>query len=548
MQTARDTIERHVAQVLDGTVVSNHWIRRAAERWTRDLERPELWMDWAEVQRMVDFIQGLKLTAAFAGQRWELMPWQQWVLASAVGWRWSDKTLRTRTLLLQVARKNGKTTMMAGLGLYHLLGQGKPGRSVNIIANKADQAKLLINTAREMARGLLPRLDATGSKCIQHNRIVCDQGTMDTQTASEKSLDGLNPSLWIGDEVAEWKGRFVTKMETATIGRPDGLGVLITTPGNNPENVYAEMVQKSEKVLDGELSLDAWQAFIYGIDEEDSAEDRTCWPKANPSLGSALTIKVLETQWESMQLTPISRLEFTRFHLARPIDYLGKWLDMTHWDSVTEPAEIAEGSEVWMGVDLSKSMDMSAVIICRPGAGGTVHLMGRYWYPELHAQEREITYQLPFRRWASEGRMTLTPGREINWADIRAEILQLSKRYQVKRIAVDPWMAAYFNESLKAEGLPVAEHSQSLSMMAPASQTWQNLWVGRKVRHSGDPILRSACANAQAKVDDAGNVRPTKAHSRGLIDPLVAAIMAVHAWSLDQGAPPSMYEDGTGVG
>ena len=497
---------------------------------------------------MVDFIQGLKLTAAFAGQRWELMPWQQWVLASAVGWRWSDKTLRTRTLLLQVARKNGKTTMMAGLGLYHLLGQGKPGRSVNIIANKADQAKLLINTAREMARGLLPRLDATGSKCIQHNRIVCDQGTMDTQTASEKSLDGLNPSLWIGDEVAEWKGRFVTKMETATIGRPDGLGVLITTPGNNPENVYAEMVQKSEKVLDGELSLDAWQAFIYGIDEEDSAEDRTCWPKANPSLGSALTIKVLETQWESMQLTPISRLEFTRFHLARPIDYLGKWLDMTHWDSVTEPAEIAEGSEVWMGVDLSKSMDMSAVIICRPGAGGTVHLMGRYWYPELHAQEREITYQLPFRRWASEGRMTLTPGREINWSDIRAEILQLSKRYQVKRIAVDPWMAAYFNESLKAEGLPVAEHSQSLSMMAPASQTWQNLWVGRKVRHSGDPILRSACANAQAKVDDAGNVRPTKAHSRGLIDPLVAAIMAVHAWSLDQGAPPSMYEDGTGVG
>jgi phage terminase large subunit-like protein len=548
MCTARDTIQRHVAQVLDGTVISNHWIRKAAERWNRDLERPELWMDWAEVQRMVDFIQGLKLTAAFAGQNWQLMPWQQWVLAAAVGWRWTDGLTRTRMVLLQVARKNGKTTMMAGLALYHLIGQQTKGRVVSVVANKRDQAKLLLDTAREMARPLLPERDSVKQKAVQHNKIVCDYGIMDTQTASEKSLDGLNPSLWIGDEAAEWKGRFITKMETATIGRDDGLGVIITTPGNNSENVYAEMVQKSEKVLDGEIKLDSWQAFIYGVDDEDSVEDRSCWPKANPSLGSALKMRVLESQWEGMQLTPMSRLEFVRFHLARQIDYLGKWLDMTHWDVIAEPAEIPDGSEVWMGVDLSKSFDMSAVILCRPGAGGTVHLMGRYWYPADHAQEREILYQMPFRRWGSEGRLNLTPGREINWADIRAEILQLCTRYQVKRIAVDPWMAAYFNESLRAEGLPVAEHSQSISMMAPASQTWQNLWVGRKIRHSNDPILRSACANAQAKVDDAGNVRPTKAHSRGLIDPLVAAIMAVHAWSLDQGAPPSMYEDGTGVG
>ena len=242
---------------------------------------------------MVDFIQGLKLTGAYAGQDWALLPWQMWVLAAGVGWRWSDGSHRTRTLLLQVGRKNGKTTMMAGLALYHLLGQGKVGRSVNVIANKADQAKILMDAARDMARPLLPDRDSKKRTCVQHNRIVCDQGQMDTQTASEKSLDGLNPSLWIGDEVAEWKGRFVTKMETATIGRDDGLGVLITTPGNNPNNVYAEMVAKSEKVLDGEKSLDAWQAFIYGIDEEDDAGDRSCWGKANPSLGAALKLQTL---------------------------------------------------------------------------------------------------------------------------------------------------------------------------------------------------------------------------------------------------------------
>jgi len=127
-------------------------------------------------------------------------------------------------------------------------------------------------------------------------------------------------------------------------------------------------------------------------------------------------------------------------------------------------------------------------------------------------------------------------------------VKELSRRYNVREVAVDPWMAAYFNETLKAAGLPVVEHPQSIAVMGPASQDWQNLWVGRRIRHGGDPILRSACSNAAAKVDEAGNVRPSKKHSRGLIDPLVAAIMAVHSWSNSLGAGPSMYETGSGVG
>jgi len=109
-------------------------------------------------------------------------------------------------------------------------------------------------------------------------------------------------------------------------------------------------------------------------------------------------------------------------------------------------------------------------------------------------------------------------------------------------------MSALFNESLKKAGLPVVEHAQGIAMMGPASQEWQNLWVGRRLRHGDDPILRHACASARARVDDSGNIRPSKRHSRGLIDPLVAAIMAVHAWALGQGTAPSMYEQGVGVG
>lgn len=544
----RVLIQRHVRGILSGKVVSNHWIRRAAERWQRDIKRSDLRMDWATVNRMVEFIEGLELVGNHAGRSWTLLPWQMWVLASAVGWRRADGLTRTRMLILQVARKNGKTTLMAGLALWHLIGQQLKGRSVNVIANKADQAKILMDTARTMATPLLPERDSRKRTCIQHNRIVCDFGEMTAQTAAEKSLDGLDPSLWIGDEAAEWKGRFITKMTTATIGRDDGLGVIITTPGNNPDLIYPEMVGECEKMLEGEVDLDDKQAFIYGVDEEDDIADSSIWCKANPSLGASLKLSVLERQWSNMQLTPIGRTEFTRFHLARPVDVAGRWLEMHHWDAITEPADIPDGSEVWMGVDLSKSMDMSAVVIARPTAAGVVHLKGLYWYPEEHAREREITYQMPFRRWAAEGRMILTPGREIPWEEILRRIVELGRQYRVRRVAVDPWMTALFNENLKKAGMPAAEHSMGIVMMAPASQTWQNLWVGRRLRHGGDPILRAACANAQCKVDDAGNIRPTKSHSRGLIDPVIAAMIAVHSWSLDQGTAPSMYEAGIGVG
>ncbi|MGA0417009.1 MAG: terminase large subunit [Ilumatobacteraceae bacterium] len=545
--TAQSDILTHVDECLAGR--ANHWIRRAAARFRADLERSDVVMDWEEVERMVEFVEGLRLVGSHAGQAWTLLPWQRWVLASAIGWRWTDTGLpRTKMLLLQVARKNGKSTLMSGLCLWDLIGSGKAGRKVHVIANKREQARIVLETAMEMARPLLPAKTADGRKSVQLHQIVTDAGFMNAQTAADKSLDGLEPSLWVGDEVSEWRGRFITKLETATIGRPDPLGCLITTPGNNPDLIYPELVSRCEQVLEGELELDHYQAFIYGVDEEDDAGDEAVWFKANPSLGATLRIEALREQWKTMSLTEIGRTEFVRFHLARAVDVAGAWLDMRHWDAITEPAEVPDGAEVWVGVDLSKSFDMSAVVLARPTASGVIHLAGRYWYPQEHATEREISYQMPFRKWAAEGRLELSPGREIDWDSIMDWICGLGQRYRVRKVAVDPWNSAYFNRTLEARGLPVVEHSQGIGMMGPASQAWGNAWIGRRLRHSNDPILRSACANAFAKVDDAGNFRPSKRHSRGLIDPLVAAIMAVHAYGEDQSVVASMYEQGIGVG
>jgi phage terminase large subunit-like protein len=221
---------------------------------------------------------------------------------------------------------------------------------------------------------------------------------------------------------------------------------------------------------------------------------------------------------------------------------------MRHWDEAGgEPVEIPEGSRVWLGCDLSKSQDLSALVVVHPRPDGIVELEGRYWYPEEHAREREVSYSAPFRRWSLERRLTLTPGREVSWEAIRQEIHEIAKRYEVAEIAVDPWASSYFIETLEADGLPIAAHKQSLELMAPATQEWQNLWVARRFRHGSDPVLRMCCANAAVWTDANGNMRPVKDKSRGLIDGVIAAMMGVHVWALSQGSGPSMYEMGVGV-
>ena len=537
---ARETVTAHVRGILDGSVPSNRWIRLAAERWVRDLDRSDLEMDWAEVDRAIRWIEGLRLVGSHVGEAWTLLPWQQWLVAGCLGWRMNGLP-RTRLCLTQVARKNGKSTLAAGMCLFELVGRGKPGRSVHVIANKREQASIVLDTAREMATPI------EGVDVLWRS-IRSPHGTMDAQTAAERSLDGLNPSLWIGDEVSEWRGRFVTKLTTSTVAREDALALLISTTGNCPDLVYHEMVSKAEKILLGEIELDSWFPLLYGIDEGDDIEDREVWRKANPSLGASLRPEVLEAQWRDMSLTPMGRVEFTRFHCARPVDVVGRWLDMRHWDEAGgEAVEIPEGSRVWLGVDLSKSQDLSAVVIVHPRPDGLVELAGRYWYPHEHAREREVAYSAPFSRWAHERRLTLTPGREVSWEAIRQEIHQIASRYEVAEIAVDPWASSYFIETLASDGLPVAGYKQSLELMAPATQEWANLWVSRRFHHGGDPILRMCCANAAVWTDSNGNMRPVKDKSRGLIDGLIAAMMGVHTWALSQGTAPSMYESGVGV-
>lgn len=527
------------ASVLDGTRLAGRWVYAAAKRFNRDLDRSDLWLDWDAVADVARYCATLPLVGDYAGQPFALHPWQLWVVAQLIGWRWRDDgTRRVKKGLLQVARGNGKTTLAAGLALWEF--QTAPGRRVHVIANKFDQALLCVDTAREMIRGREP----DGVKVL-HDRIEDQQRdcVLSALKTSASSLDGLTPSLWIGDEVAEFADReILAKLETTAGKRRNCLGLMISTPASNPEGLFAERVAEGHRILAGEEENDAYMPILYGLDKDDDLGDASTWPKANPNLEHGQpALRDLRTMWTAKKGSAIGRSEFSRYICARTSEETGNWLDM---QLAPEPAEIPwgayRGRRAWIGLDLSKTLDLSALVVCVPLDDGSVALRGHYWWPSADVRQRELDYRLPVRNWASTGKLELTPGREIDYTRILGKLKEIAAEFDVVSVAYDRWGAKMFAELAVGEGLPLELYSQGIATMGPGCQLWQQLWVGRKFVIGDDPIFRNACAQAIPIRDSNGNIKVNKAKQSHIIDPLVAAIMAVHSWG---GEARSGYEE-----
>jgi phage terminase large subunit-like protein len=537
VQDIQSRIARYVDDVESGRVVAGRWIYAAMRRWRVDMQRSDLRMDWDALAAIDAHFSRLTLVGDDSGRSFELHPWQLWIVANLWGWRWvEDGRRRTKIAIVQVARGNGKTTLMAGLALWDFL--NGDGRRVHVIANNEEQAAICLDTARTMIRRQdRDEIDVLWDR-IEDKKA---DSQMTGLPALERSLDGLNPSMWIADEAAEFKGRFLTKLLTTGSKRKESLGVIISTPGSNPENIYGELVANAEAVLQGETEDDSVFAALYGIDPSDTPDDEAAWPKANPGMAYGQPDRTaVRRSWNTMKRSPMGRSEFIRYHCARMDENTGGWLDMQLWPGGASPEwDKLTGRPAYVGLDLSKSLDMTALVVAVPLDDGSVALRGHYWWPSEDIAKRELDYRMPVRTWAAERRITLTPGREIDYESVRAQLNRLRDEFDLRVVGYDAWGSKYLVEQCEADGIPMTAYRMGIATFGPGCQLWQNLWAGGKLKIGDDPIMRRACAEAMAQQDRNGNVRPVKARTNCIIDPLVAGIIAIHTWG---GKRASCYE------
>jgi phage terminase large subunit-like protein len=529
--------------ILDGTRPAGRWIYAAAQRFARDLDSGTCWMDWDELAAINAHFGALQLVGSANGAPFELRPWQLWALSQMWCWRDADGDRRTKIAVMQVARGNGKTTLMAGLGLWDFL-QPSGGRRVYCLANKEAQAQQLVGSASEMAR----RLGRDGVKVLWDRIEAPDaDSSFEALTNSPRSLDGLNPSLWIADEAAEFHRReALTKLVTTQGKRRDQLGVIISTPGTSEDTVYGEWVSRCRAVLLGEEQDDSLCAILYGLDPADQMEDESAWLKASPGMEYGQPDrKSVRRAWGSMKSTPSGRGEFSRYYCARMSEESDSWLDLAYYPTEPLDREALAGRRCYAGLDLSKSRDMSALVLAFPNDDGSVTLLGEYWYPGENIAQRSIDYRLPFRQWGIDGKVHVTPTAEIDYTDIVLRIKQLAQTYEIVECAYDRWGAQVVVQELErsdANGPSVRCATMPPGVrLSPGCILFENMWMGRKIRlDPSDPVMRNAIKTAIVRRDRNGNLILDKAMKLRIIDPLMAAVMAVHLWG---GAKASCYEE-----
>lgn len=528
-------LEEYIHAVLSDRVPVGQYEKLAVERYMRDLERGAergLYFDQKAAKLALDFFGLLKHSKGeWAGRTLELEGWQQFVVWNLFGWMREDRTRRFRTSYLEVARKNGKSTLAAGIGLKLFIADSEPGAEVYSAATKRDQARITHSEATRMVKAS-PALRKRVRVYRDNLNIENTASKFEPLGRDTDSLDGLNIHGAIIDELHAHKNRdLVDILETARGSRRQPLQFEITTAGYDRESICYQHHDYTEKVLTGAVQDDSWFGVIFTIDRSDDWQDESIWRKANPNLGVSKKIEYMREQVKKAREMPSQLNAFLRLDLDVWTQSETKWIDLEHWHACGDAVDAngLRGRRCYAGLDLSTTTDISALVLVFPpeSQDDRYQVLCRFWIPEEAMHERSRRDRVPYETWVRQGYITATPGNVIDYDYILAQIDEDAQMYDLHEIAFDRWGATRIVQDLQEMGLTVVQFGQGFASMSAPMKELEKLILSHRLAHGNNPVLTWMADNLVASVDPAGNIKPDKARSIEKIDGMVALIMGL---------------------
>lgn len=559
---AEKKVAAYIRAVKTGKRVAGKLEQLAVARYERDLKRRSetgFTFDRAAALRACEFFPLLKhYKGRWAGKPIELEGWQLFILWNVFGWKRADGTRRFRTVYQEVARKQGKTTVSAGVGLYLAFFDGEPGADVYAAATKRDQARICHGDAVRMVQ-------ASPGLGIQRRRdnlhVLETASKFEPLGADADTMDGLNVHAAIVDEFHAHRTREVLdRLETGVGARTQPLIWIITTAGDDQQSPCFIERERARLVLEDVNQDDTLFAIIFSPEPGDDWTDPRTWSKGNPNLGVSVTVENLTEECRSAQQSPAKQNAFRRFRLNEWTRTTTRFLDLAKWDACSG-IELGAAPQDWLagrdgmlcygGLDLSSKTDLTALALVFPPeeSDGFYEVGMRFWVPEEGIYERAKKDGVPYDRWADEGWIVATPGPVIDYEFILAELEELSKRFRIHEVAYDRWGAQSITPQLEDLGLTMVEFGQGYRSMSDPTKELERLVLSGKLRHGGHPVLRWNADCLEIQTDPAGNIKPVKPDVRKnskRIDGAVALIMGLARAMLLGAAPPderSVYEE-----
>ncbi len=496
------------------------------------------------VERIVAFLEDLPITqGSLAGTKLQIRPWQREFL-EAVYAEGEAGRRPVRTAVLSMARKNGKTQLVAGLGLCHLLGPEAENRGeVYAAANdKAQSGKTFMEMVAILDEH--PELDARVNVVKFSKRIEVLHGVgkgsiFQALSADASTKQGLSPSFTIYDELGTAPKRDLYEaLDTAMGARDNPLLCVISTQAASDHAVLSELVDYGKKINAGELADPSFHLTFYGAEDDDDPWAEETWHKANPALGDFRSLEDVQRQAAQAKRMPAAEQGFRNLILNQRVDAHVRFLAKAEWDANNRAVDFKalERRQCWAGLDLSQSRDLTAFVMVFPDEKGGFDVLPRFFLPEQGIREKAELDRVPYDIWAKQGFLTLIPGAVVDPSYVAETIAEACLIYDVQRIAYDRWRIEDLKRELDRMGAepPIEPFGQGFRDMAPAVDKMERLVAEARLRHAGNPILTFCASNAVVEMDPAGNRKLAKNKSSGRIDGMVALAMALAAVDREQ--------------
>lgn len=473
----------------------------------------------------------------------EYLPWQNFVFMNIIGFRHRDTGFpRFRVAHIEVPRGQGKSVLASQAALYFLCLDNPKGNEISCFANKSDQARIVLDSARAMARSNQAFLQKTGAEVLAHKVVHNKSNSVIRAMSSEdKGLDGLNDVLAICDELHVMSRELFEVISSGMSKRRDSLLLAITTAGFSTDSVGFSQSQYAKKVSLGEVKDDQFFAVIYSIDEGDDIFSETTWRKANPSYGESVDPETFRAKAEKAKVTPSDIPNFKVKHLNIWLSEAQAYFDMRNWDSLYDPTLTYESmlnQKCFVGIDLASKVDLSTCVsVFRKD--GIYYILDRSYIPEQTVDDaRSVLYD----ECIAKNFLIKTPGQAINYPMIESDLYKTNKDHRVLAFHFDPWNAMQLAQRLQDSHLNMVEFRMNTANLSEATKMVDALLREKKIRHNGSPLLKWCLGNVVCKEDANGNVFPRKNDERLKIDVAVALIMAVAGWVQEKDSS-SVYEE-----
>tara|TARA_R110000824_G_scaffold110918_4_gene259126 strand:- start:2352 stop:3974 length:1623 start_codon:yes stop_codon:yes gene_type:complete len=487
----------------------------------------------------------------WAGEKFVLSDWQISVVANMFGWIRPDGTRRFRSSLIELPRKSGKSHLAAGLALYCLCADKEQGAEVYTAAADRDQANIVFNIAKSFVEA--DEYLSNHCKIYRHAIVVPSTGsTMKALSSDSRTAHGLNASAVICDELHVWTKPDARELYEALVtsqgARTQPLNIAITTAGTAEPTLWRDLHNYARQVQEGVVNDMAFMPAIWAAKKDEQWDDPEVWAKCNPSLGTTVSVEFYEQECTKAKALPSYQNAFRRLYLNQPTEQLHRWISMEAWDACEQPytAEELKGRACYAGLDLSSTLDLTALVLVFPRTedeGGGFDVLPYCFVPNENIAKRQHDDGVPYIQWRDEGKLIATDGNIVDYDFIRKKIQELHKdHYNIREVILDRWNATQLAVQLEQDGFEVGFFGQGFrSMSAPCKQL-EAMIMSKKFRHGGHPVLRFNASVCAAEEDAAGNIKLSKRKSTERIDLLVAAVMGIGRANAATGGADSVYE------